>query len=83
MADRAGRVPAGGGPAGGAGDVPGTLALVSRGQRWLARLAFAAALAAVVVGVPPPPSPMHWARLSRQALTFTRPSAMERLCLRD
>ncbi len=39
----------GGGAAGGAGDVPGTLVLVTRGQRWLARLAFAAALAAVVV----------------------------------
>ncbi len=49
MADRAGRVPAGGGPAGGTGDAPGTLALVTRGQRWLARLAFAAAPAAVVV----------------------------------
>jgi diacylglycerol kinase family enzyme len=49
MADKAGRVPAGTVAPGGAGDVPGTLALVTRGQRWLARLAFAAALAAVVV----------------------------------
>ena len=33
----------------GAGAAPGTPALVTRGQRWLARLAFAAALAAVVL----------------------------------
>jgi diacylglycerol kinase family enzyme len=39
----------GGGPPGGTGAAPGTPALVTRGQRWLARLAFAAALAAVVL----------------------------------
>ncbi len=49
MADRAERVPADGDPPGGAGHAPGTLARVTRGQRWLARLAFAAALAAAVV----------------------------------
>jgi diacylglycerol kinase family enzyme len=48
MADRAGRVPApGGGPSGGAGTAPAVLAPVTRRQRWLSRLAFAAALAAV------------------------------------
>jgi diacylglycerol kinase family enzyme len=40
---------AGGGPPDAAGAAPGTLARVTRGQRWLARLAFAAALAGVVV----------------------------------
>ena len=50
MADKPDRAPVlGGGPPGGAGDAPGTPAPVTRGQRWLARLAFAAALAAVVV----------------------------------
>jgi diacylglycerol kinase family enzyme len=50
MADKPDRAPVlGGGPPGGAADVPGTPAPVTRGQRWLARLAFAAALAAVVV----------------------------------
>jgi diacylglycerol kinase family enzyme len=50
MADKSDRAPVlGGGPPGGAGDVPGTSAPVTRSQRWLARLAFAAALAAVVV----------------------------------
>ncbi len=50
MAHQAGRVPAPeSGVPGGAGDPPGTLAPVTRGQRWLARLAFAAALAAVAV----------------------------------
>lgn len=57
MAHQAGRLPApeGGppgraaGPPAGIGDPPGTLAPVTRGQRWLARLAFAAALAAVAV----------------------------------
>jgi diacylglycerol kinase family enzyme len=45
MADKANRVAA----TGGTGDAPGTQAPVTRGQRWLARLAFAAALAAAVV----------------------------------
>jgi diacylglycerol kinase family enzyme len=49
MSDKAEGVPAGGGPPGGSGDAPGSLAVVTRGQRWLARLAFAAALAGVVV----------------------------------
>ena len=59
MADKSDRGPAlGGGPQRGAGDAPGTggavgapatPAPVTRGQRWLARLAFAAALAAAVV----------------------------------
>jgi len=50
MAYKAGRVPApGGGPPGGVGGTPGMAAPVTRGQRWLARLAFAAALAAAVV----------------------------------
>src|SRR5580658_3048428 len=50
MVHKADDLPArGGGPPGGAGAVPGTPGLVPRGQRWLARLAFAAALAAVVV----------------------------------
>jgi diacylglycerol kinase family enzyme len=50
MAYKADRVPApGGGPPGGVGGTPGTAAPVTRGQRWLARLAFAAALAAAVV----------------------------------
>jgi diacylglycerol kinase family enzyme len=39
----------GGDPPGRAGAVPGTPAHASRGQRWLARLAFTAAFAAVVV----------------------------------
>jgi diacylglycerol kinase family enzyme len=34
-------------------------------------------------GVPQPPPAMDWTQLRRQALTFTRPSATERLCLRD
>jgi diacylglycerol kinase family enzyme len=41
--------PPSGGPPSGAGDAPGTLAPVTRRQRWLARLAFAAAVAAAVV----------------------------------
>ena len=50
MAHKAGGVPArGGGPPGGVGRAPGTLARVTGGQRWLARLAFAAALAGAVV----------------------------------
>jgi diacylglycerol kinase family enzyme len=50
MVHKSDRVPApGGGPPGRAGDAPGTPARVTRGQRWLARLAFAAALAAAVV----------------------------------
>jgi diacylglycerol kinase family enzyme len=50
MVHKADDLPArGGGPPGGAGAAPGTPALVTRGQRWLARLAFAAALAAVVL----------------------------------
>ena len=50
MADKSDRAPVlGGGPPGGAGDAPGTPAPVTRSQRWLARLALAAALAAVVV----------------------------------
>jgi diacylglycerol kinase family enzyme len=50
MAYKADRVPApGGGPPGGEGGTPGMAAPVTRGQRWLARLAFAAALAAAVV----------------------------------
>jgi diacylglycerol kinase family enzyme len=50
MAHQAGRVPAPeAGPPGEAGGPSGTLAPVTRGQRWLARLAFAAALAAVAV----------------------------------
>ena len=39
----------GGDPAGGAGAAPGTPAHATRGQRWLARLAFTAAFAAVAV----------------------------------
>jgi diacylglycerol kinase family enzyme len=39
----------GGDPPGGAGAAPGTPAHATRGQRWLARLAFTAAFAAVVV----------------------------------
>jgi diacylglycerol kinase family enzyme len=39
----------GGSPAGGAGAVPGAPPPATRGQRWLARLAFAAAFAAVAV----------------------------------
>jgi hypothetical protein len=46
MAEKAERVPTDGDSPGGVGDAPGTPA---RGQRWLARLAFAAALAAVAV----------------------------------
>jgi diacylglycerol kinase family enzyme len=50
MGHKADRVPApGGGPPGGVGAAPGTPARVTRSQRWLARLALAAALAAVVV----------------------------------
>jgi hypothetical protein len=50
MAYQADRVPApGGGPPDGVGGTPGKAAPVTRGQRWLARLAFAAALAAAVV----------------------------------
>jgi diacylglycerol kinase family enzyme len=50
MVHKSDRVPApDGGLPGGAGDAPGTPAPVTRGQRWLARLAFAAALAAAVV----------------------------------
>jgi hypothetical protein len=50
MVHKADGLPArGGGPPGGAGAAPGTPALVTRAQRWLARLAFAAALAAVVL----------------------------------
>ena len=49
MAYEAGRLPApGGGPPDGVGG-PGMAAPVTRGQRWLARLAFIAALAAAVV----------------------------------
>ena len=39
----------GGGPPGGAGAAPGAPASATRGQRWLARLAFATAFAVVVV----------------------------------
>ena len=49
MSDMAGRVPADGDSPGGAGDAPRALARVTRGQRWLARLAFAAALAGAAV----------------------------------
>ena len=50
MAHKAGRVPApGGGPPGGVDAAPGTPARVTRSQRWLSRLALAAALGAVVV----------------------------------
>jgi diacylglycerol kinase family enzyme len=50
MAYKAGRLPApGGGPPDGAGGTPGMAVPVTRGQRWLARLAFIAALAAAVV----------------------------------
>jgi diacylglycerol kinase family enzyme len=49
MADKAGRVPTGADLLGRADGAPGTLAPVTQRQRWLARLAFAAALAAVVV----------------------------------
>jgi diacylglycerol kinase family enzyme len=50
MADKSDRAPVlGGGQPAGPGDAPGTPAPVTRGQRWLARLAFAAALAAAVV----------------------------------
>src|ERR1700729_1291146 len=50
MAYKAGSLPApGGGPPDGVGGTPGMAAPVTRGQRWLARLAFAAALAAAVV----------------------------------
>ena len=48
MADNTERVPDSDSP-GGAGDAPGTPAPVSRRQRWLARLAFAVALAGVAV----------------------------------
>src|SRR6202050_157204 len=47
MVHKADGLPAGsGGPPGGAGAPPGTSAAVTRGQRWLARLAFGFALAA-------------------------------------
>jgi diacylglycerol kinase family enzyme len=50
MVNKSDRAPApGGGPPGSPGDAPGTPVPVTRGQRWLARLAFAAALAAAVV----------------------------------
>ncbi len=50
MAHKADGLPArGDGPPDGVGAAPGTPAPVTRGQRWLARLAFAAALAAAVV----------------------------------
>jgi diacylglycerol kinase family enzyme len=50
MVNKSDRAPApGGGPPGQAGGAPGTPIPVTRGQRWLARLAFAAALAAAVV----------------------------------
>jgi diacylglycerol kinase family enzyme len=50
MAYKAGRVPVpGGGPPGGVDGPPEMAAPVTMGQRWLARLAFAAALAAAVV----------------------------------
>jgi diacylglycerol kinase family enzyme len=50
MTDKSDRVPApGGGPPGGASYAPGTPARVTQSQRWLARLAFAAVLAAAVV----------------------------------
>ena len=50
MAHKADGMPArGGGRPGGVGTANGTPAGVTRGQRWLARLAFAAALAAAVV----------------------------------
>jgi diacylglycerol kinase family enzyme len=50
MVHKADGLPARGGrPPGGAGAAPGTPDLVTRGQRWLARLAFGFALAAVVV----------------------------------
>jgi len=50
MARRANSVAMGGdGPPGGAGAAPGAPAPAARGQRWLARLAFAAAFAAVAV----------------------------------
>jgi diacylglycerol kinase family enzyme len=50
MVHKSDRAPApGGGPPGRAGDAPGTPVPVTRGQRWLARLALAAALAAAVV----------------------------------
>ena len=50
MAYKAGSLPApGGGPPDGVGGTPGMAAPVTRGQRWLARLAFIAALAAAVV----------------------------------
>jgi diacylglycerol kinase family enzyme len=49
MTDKAERVPANGDSAGGAGDAPEALTRVTRGQRWLARLAIAAALAGAVV----------------------------------
>jgi len=50
MAYKAGRVPVpGGGPPGGVDGTPEMAAPVTMGQRWLARLAFAAALAAAVV----------------------------------
>jgi diacylglycerol kinase family enzyme len=50
MVHKSDRAPApGGGPPDRAGDAPGTPVPVTRRQRWLARLAFAAALAAVVV----------------------------------
>ncbi len=111
MADRAGRVPAGGGPAGGGADVPGTLALVCAaacqviidadqlcipvgidGESVLMPTPVHCTIRPLALrvrvprnrpGVPLPPPPMNWTRLSRQALTFTRPPATERLCLRD
>jgi diacylglycerol kinase family enzyme len=50
MVNKSDRAPApGGGTPGSPGDAPGTPVPVTRGQRWLARLAFAAALAAAVV----------------------------------
>ena len=50
MAYKAGSLPApGGGPPDGVGGTPGMAAPVTRSQRWLARLAFIAALAAAVV----------------------------------
>ena len=50
MAHKADGVAArGGGPPGGVGSAPGTPAQATRGQRWLARLAFAAAFATVAV----------------------------------
>jgi diacylglycerol kinase family enzyme len=54
MARKAGGMAApGGGPPGGVGAAPGAPVQATRGQRWLARLAFAAAFAAVVVVLVP------------------------------